>query len=394
MREGQIFNGKFRIERFIGEGAMGLVVEATNLGLDERVALKFLRREALSQPEIVARFRREARASVKIKSDHVAKVFDVGDAEDGTPFIVMEFLSGSDLSQMIQLRKRLEFDEVADYIIQACEGIAEAHARGIIHRDIKPENLFLAQGAGARKQIKVLDFGISKAALGAGALDVDLASHHTTQIMGSPHYMSPEQLRSTRDVDARADIWSLGVVLFELLTGDTPFTSGEVTGLIAEILHDPHQRLTTVRPELPVGLEAVIDRCLAKDPKQRFQGAAELAVALLPFAPKRARASVERTLDIARSGGGATVVEIDSIPPPPPGASEGMPTPGSIPAAKRNATSETALGAAIPVAEASPRRRGGLLWLLAAVLLLAGVALVVRMMGGDARPRPVADVPS
>ena len=389
VREGQVFNGKFRIERLIGEGAMAVVVEATHLGLDERVALKFLRRAALAQPELVARFRREARASVKIKSDHVAKVFDVGDAEDGTPFIVMELLAGTDLSLLLQIRKRLEAEEVADFVIQACEGIAAAHVRGIVHRDIKPENLFLAQGPGARKLIKVLDFGISKAALGASPLDLDLASHHTSQIMGSPHYMSPEQLRSTRDVDARADIWSLGVVIFELLTGDTPFTSSEVTSLIAQILHDPHQRLGGLRADLPEGLEAVVDRCLAKSPDDRFQDAAELAAALLPFAPKRARASVERIKDIARTRGGSAASDADSIPPPPAPTA----TPTRSPET-RNATSQTAIASAVPVAEPSPRRRGGVLWLLGAVVLLAGVILVMRMLPGGTKPQTALELSS
>jgi eukaryotic-like serine/threonine-protein kinase len=389
VREGQVFAGKFRVERFIGDGAMGLVVEATHLGLDERVALKFLRREALSQPEIVARFAREARASVKIKSDHVAKVFDVGAAEDGTPFIVMELLSGSDLCALLEVQKRLDVPEAADYMIQACEGIAEAHARGIIHRDIKPGNLFLARGAGALKQIKVLDFGISKAALGVGPLDVDLTSLHTTQIMGSPHYMSPEQLRSTRDVDARADIWSLGVVLFELLTGDMPFTATEVTSLIAQILHEPHQRLTALRPDVPAALESVIDRCLAKDPALRFQSAADVAVALLPFAPKRARASVERAVDIARSaGGGATLRDADSIPPPP-GGGESAARLVSVPAAarreERSATHGTAIGTAMPVPPPASSR-GWLAWVVALVVGVLAASLTVLATRGRGGP--------
>ncbi|MBS2013283.1 MAG: serine/threonine protein kinase [Deltaproteobacteria bacterium] len=317
VREGQVLDGKFRVERIVGEGAMGLVVEATHLGLDERVALKFLRREARSQPDVVARFSREARSAVKLKSDHVARVFDVGTAEDGTPFIVMEFLEGSDLATILELRRRLDVPEAVEYVIQACEGLTEAHTRGIVHRDIKPENLFLAQGAGALKQIKLLDFGISKAALSGGALETDLASGNTTQIMGSPHYMSPDQLRSTHDVDGRADIWSLGVVLFELVSGHMPFTATDVTTLIAQVLHEPHRRLTSVRSDAPPELEAVIDRCLAKDPAARYASAADLAIALLPFAPKRARHTAERAAEIARASGTEVAARADSIPPPP-----------------------------------------------------------------------------
>jgi serine/threonine-protein kinase len=375
LREGQVLNGKFRVERIIGEGAMGLVVQATHLGLDERVALKFLRREAMSQPEVVARFAREARASVKLKSDHVARVFDVGTTEDGTPFIVMEFLVGSDLGAVLAQRGQLDIPEAVEYIIQACEGLTEAHARGIVHRDVKPENLFLAQGAGALKQVKVLDFGISKAALTAGSLDVDLASQHTTQIMGSPHYMSPDQLRSTRDVDGRADIWSLGVVLFELLAGSTPFNGTDMTGLIAQILHEPHERLRTLRAEVPPELEAIVDKCLSKDPAMRYQSAADVAVALLPFAPKRARASVERAADIARSAGGtAMLAEIDSIPPP---AMSGRPS-GPRPSPRQN--SETALGTAMPIAPNEPVRRSPAVWIVAGIVVLLAVGAAALAM--------------
>ena len=375
-RSGDVFAGKFRIERFIGQGSMAMVVEATHLGLDERVALKFLRRESLAQPDVIARFAREARAAVRIKNDHVARVFDVGVSDDKLPFIVMEFLSGSDLATVLERHTRIETTLAADYIIQACEGIAEAHARGIVHRDVKPENLFLAKGAGAIEQIKVLDFGISKAALGAA--DLELAAQHTTQIMGSPHYMSPEQLRSTRDVDARADVWSLGVVLYELLAGDTPFVSMDVTSLIAEILRDPHRPLTVLLPDAPPELCAVVDRCLAKDPNARYQSAADLAVALLPFAPKRARSSVERAIDIGRSGGGGRPsVDPDSVPPPP------MVARASSPAR------ETTIGASIAVAEPPPRRRGVIVPLLVFLVLLAFGAVVFVALRSTSGPPPV-----
>lgn len=358
VREGQVLDGKFRVERIIGEGAMGLVVEATHLGLDERVALKFLRREARAQPDVVARFSREARSAVKLKSDHVARVFDVGTAEDGTPFIVMEFLEGSDLATILELRRRLEVPEAVEYVIQACEGLTEAHARGIVHRDIKPENLFLAQGAGALKQIKLLDFGISKAALAGNALDTDLSSGNTTQIMGSPHYMSPDQLRSTHDVDGRADIWSLGVVLFELVSGHMPFTATDVTGLIAQVLHEPHRRLTSVRSDAPVELEAVVDRCLSKDPAARFGSAAELAMALLPFAPKRARHTAERAAEIARAAGTEVAVRADSIPPP---------------SSVRDVASSAAIVASPSATTAPSNRTSPVIWILAGLVLLLGI---------------------
>jgi serine/threonine-protein kinase len=299
---GQVLAGKFRIERVIGEGGMGIVAEATHLQLDERVALKFLRREVMEMPDVVARFDREARSAVKLKSEHVAKVTDVGKTEDGIPYMVMELLNGRDLAQTISESGPLPIQEAVDYLIQACEGVGEAHARGIVHRDLKPENLFVVQRDGWAV-VKVLDFGISKAVL-VGPSSVDLSSNNTTNIMGSPYYMSPEQLRSTRSVDHRADIWSLGVVLFELLTGLTIFDeTKEFTELVADILETPHRKLCMFRPDAPVGLEAVIDKCLEKDRTKRFQNVAELAVALLPYGPRRARITAERTTSITRAAG-------------------------------------------------------------------------------------------
>jgi len=310
---GQVLDGKFRVERIIGQGSMGLVVEATHLALDERVALKFLRPDARSTPDIVARFAREARAAATLKSDHVARTFDVG-THDGMPFIVMEYLEGRDLSQMVADEGPLPIEEAVAYVLEACEALAEAHARGIVHRDIKPDNLFVTRGETTRKQLKILDFGISKDGVARGQMD--LAASETTEIMGSPHYMSPEQIRSTRDVDARADLWSLGIVLFELLTGTMPFTGTDVAPLIAQILHEPHLRLRALRPDAPEELERVVDACLAKDASARFATAADLARALRPFAPKHARGLVDRITDIARSSGGISLAPPDSVPPP------------------------------------------------------------------------------
>ncbi|HEY2365669.1 MAG TPA: serine/threonine-protein kinase, partial [Polyangiaceae bacterium] len=283
-----MLGGKYRVSRVVGEGGMGVVVEATHVQLDERVALKFLRPEMLAMPDVVARFDREARAAVKLKSDHVARVMDVGKTQAGVPYMVMEFLDGKDLGETLAEQGPLPVSQAVEYIIQACEGIGEAHARGIVHRDVKPENLFLVKRDDGWRSVKVLDFGISKAVL-VGPSSVDLASNATTSIMGSPYYMSPEQLRSTRTVDHRADIWSLGVVLFELLTGTTIFDeTKEFTELVADILETQHRKLGMFRPDSPPGLEGVIDKCLEKDRTKRFQNVAELAVALLPYAPRRA----------------------------------------------------------------------------------------------------------
>jgi serine/threonine protein kinase len=325
---GQVLAGKFRIERMIGEGGMGVVAEATHLGLDERVALKFLRREVMQMPDVVARFDREARAAVKLKSEHVARISDVGKTDDGIPFMVMELLAGKDLAQMLTEGGPLPIAEAVEYVIQACEGLGEAHARGIVHRDIKPENLFVVHRPEMWNLVKVLDFGISKAVL-VGPSSVNMASSNTSSIMGSPYYMSPEQLRSTRTVDHRADIWSLGVVLFELLTGKTIFDeTHQFTELVAEILEAPHRKLCTLRPDAPIALQIVVDRCLEKDRAKRFQNVAELAVALLPFAPRRARITAERTTSITRAAGLITDPSFQmppSVYPPPAPSSDSYP---------------------------------------------------------------------
>ncbi|MEJ7731420.1 MAG: serine/threonine-protein kinase [Polyangiaceae bacterium] len=299
---GDVIADKFRVERVIDEGGMGVVVAATHLVLDEHVALKFLRREVLGTESVVSRFAQEARAAVKLKSEHVARVSDVGHDPVRGPFIVMEYLEGQDLRDLLNEVGRASASEAVEYVVQACEGLAEAHARGIIHRDIKPENLFLVERSADWRIIKILDFGISKL---RGAIGEALeGGRDTLPLMGSPCYMSPEQLRSNRNVDHRADIWSLGVVLFELLAGVPPFDGTRpIPELIASVLDEPTPPLGDFVQGLPHGLAEVVERCLEKDPAERWQTAAELAVALLPFAPRRARVPVERAIAIARASG-------------------------------------------------------------------------------------------
>jgi serine/threonine protein kinase len=300
---GEIISGKFRVESIIGEGGMGVVVSATHLQLRELVAMKFLHREAMNNPQVVARFAHEARAAAKLKSEHIARVLDVGVREDGVPYMVMEHLEGKDLRNVIDTRGCLPVAVAVEYIVQACDGLAEAHARGIVHRDIKPENLFLVERDGWHC-VKVLDFGISKAALTGVSTPEELALLETSTIMGSPCYMAPEQIHSTSRVDHRADLWSLGAVLFELLTGVTPFDSEQTLHeLMRAILDQPPRGLLDLRPDAPASLDAVIQCCLHKDRDKRYQNAAELAIALLPFAPRRARVPAERAVSVTRSAG-------------------------------------------------------------------------------------------
>jgi serine/threonine protein kinase len=345
IRSGDIVSGKFRIERVIGQGGMGVVVAAKHLQLDEMVALKFLRAQATSDPEALARFMREARAAARLKSEHVARVLDVGVSDEGTPYIVMEHLEGRTLGKVLEEAGRLEVSTATEYVIQACEGLAEAHARGIVHRDVKPENLFLVERSQSWRVIKVLDFGISKVSLAR-----DETSNIATQnMMGSPCYMSPEQLRSTANVDHRTDVWSLGATLFELLAGATAYRSDQpLPQLIAAILEVPAPALSDLWPDVPPELSAVVSRCLSKDRGARFASVAELALALLPFAPKRARAHAERAvsvtlgragaLDAAESAGAAD--SRSTQPAPPPGGS----TPSSPVALVGTLKSATASG--------------------------------------------------
>ena len=280
VRAGDILAGKFRVERVLGVGGMGVVVAAMHLQLDQRVALKFVLPSAIQNAETVERFSREARAAVRLRSEHVARVLDVGTLESGSPYIVMEFLEGRDLAEVIAPGP-LSVRDAVDYVMQACEAIAEAHSIGIVHRDLKPRNLFLARRIDGRPLIKVLDFGISKMTVPGSPEQMSLT--RTTEVMGSPNYMSPEQLRSARNVDLRTDIWSLGVILYEILTGHVPFEAETVTQLCAMVLQDTPRVLHEYRPDLPPALTDVVFRCLEKDPARRFQSVAELAHALEPF---------------------------------------------------------------------------------------------------------------
>jgi eukaryotic-like serine/threonine-protein kinase len=300
--EGQVLAGKYRVERILGVGGMGVVVSAHHLQLDERVALKFMLREARANGEAVARFAREARAAVKIKSEHVARVSDVGVLDSGAPYMVMEHLEGSDLSGWLKQHGRLPMEQAVEFVLQASEALAEAHSLGIVHRDLKPANLFVIRRPDGALSVKVLDFGISKVTAFGGA-GPDFGMTKTSALMGSPLYMSPEQMRSAKDADTRSDIWALGVILFELLSGVTPFAAEALPELVLRIVSDAPQPLRIRAPEVPLRLEAVILKCLAKDPEQRFATVGELAVALVEFAPPRSRISVERIAGVLKGAG-------------------------------------------------------------------------------------------
>jgi serine/threonine-protein kinase len=283
VRPGDVVNDKYQVEAVIGAGGMGVVAAARHVELGQRVALKFLLPGALLVPGAVERFIREARAAVQLQSQHVARVFDVGRLPDGTPFMVMELLEGCDLGSLCKSGRKspLRVGDVVEYVIQACEAVAEAHALGIVHRDLKPANLFLTRRRNGAPLVKVLDFGISKV---TNPLSSEASLTKTSDVVGSPYYMAPEQVRSARDVDARTDIWALGVILYELIAGEVPFVATSVPQLCAKVLEEEPIPLQQHRPDLPEGLSEIVAVCLRKRPEERYATVQDLVRALAPFA--------------------------------------------------------------------------------------------------------------
>jgi len=306
--KGSIIADKYEVEHLLGQGGIGVVIVAKHLALNKRVAIKYLKPKALANESIVQRFVREARLTAQITSEHTVRVHDVGTLPDAGPYMVMEYLVGEDLGKVLQSGS-LPIERAVDYILQACDALAEAHSLRIVHRDIKPENLFLAQRALHVPILKVIDFGISKMAI---APDEDGQWARETAVgerFGTPLYMSPEQLRATAGVDHRTDIWSLGVVLHELLVGSPPFEGQDLPRLCASILTAPPVRISAIRPSVPSVLEAIVQRCLEKEPQRRFRNVAEFAQELAPFGPPSSDERVSRIREMIRHAG-------DSVDPP------------------------------------------------------------------------------
>lgn len=290
---GAVIAGRYRIEHTLGSGGMGVVLAAQHITLGQRVAIKFMLPEASKDAAAVGRFTREALAASRINSEYVTRVFDLGELPSGAPFIVMEYLEGSDLAQRLRDRDKLPIPEAIEFALQTCEALAEAHALGIVHRDLKPSNLFCVERSDGLASIKVLDFGISKFTR-AEQVAGDLSLTSTKSIIGSPFYMSPEQMGSAKNADVRADIWALGVMLYEMLAGALPFEADTLPELAVRIATQPPKPLHVLQPELPRALSNVVARCLEKERDQRPRDIAELARALAPFGPARAREHAER----------------------------------------------------------------------------------------------------
>ncbi|MFZ5891009.1 MAG: serine/threonine-protein kinase [Myxococcota bacterium] len=300
---GDVLAQKYRIEHLLGKGGMGYVFAAFHEQLGRRVAVKFMTPQLSRHPEAVTRFLREARSLARITGEHVARVLDVATHEDGTPYMVMEYLSGRDLAVELEDRHALPATEAVSYVLQACEALAEAHSHGIVHRDLKPSNLFLTQRADGSPLIKVLDFGISKAMVDFQGADPNATESLTASqhLLGSPHYMSPEQVRTPRAIDARSDIWALGVILHELICGERPFGGETPMAILASVVSDPARPLSSFYPDVPSELNAVVQRCLEKDPLRRYPSVAALAHALEPFAGPESRPLVGRIEGIVRA---------------------------------------------------------------------------------------------
>jgi serine/threonine-protein kinase len=394
---GTVLLGKYRIDALIGTGGMGNVVRASHLYLHQSVAIKILLPQMSESASTVQRFLREAQATVKLKSEHSARVIDVGTTPDGEPFMVMEFLDGNDLHQILRHHGAQPPSIVVDLMLQACEGIAEAHSLGIIHRDIKPSNFFVTRRPDGSMLLKILDFGISKTPVGYDELT------HTQTILGTPAYMAPEQMKSGRAADPRSDIWSIGVVMYQLITGRTPFAGESYAELVLKVGLEPPEPITI---PLPPGLPEVILRCLEKDPKLRHQNVGELARLIAPFATdpiaaahtagRVARILQQRSmpvgmLDASLIGGGGLSTPIPLSP--------AQLTPRSWPLSQATSLSQSAGQVTVPT-------RGGRGWLIGGILglcVLAGVGgyAVSQLSKGDrelqpaAEPtRPAGDVPA
>ncbi|HEY4122814.1 MAG TPA: serine/threonine-protein kinase [Byssovorax sp.] len=298
VRPGEVLAGKYRVLRAIGRGGMGVVVEATNEQLGERVAIKVLHDRYVQNREAMARFLGEAKVAVRVRGEHSVRLLDLGQTAAGAPFIVMELLEGMDLATRLK-QGPLSIEDAALYILEACVGMAEVHECGIIHRDLKPGNLFLTYRRDATPLVKVLDFGIAKTAMleGEGGQE---AMTMTLVALGTPLYMSPEQVRASRSVDARSDVWSLGAILFEFVAGIPAFGGNSVANITAQILEATPPDLTLLRAGVPPRLDKIVKTALAKKPDQRYGTVAELAAALAPFAGEQGAALASRAARVLR----------------------------------------------------------------------------------------------
>ncbi len=276
LEPGVLLGGRYRIEEELGSGGLGVVYKARHVGLDALVAVKVLRPEYAYDDDLVERLEEEARLAAGLRSDHVVRVLDVGEMIAGACYIVLEYVVGQDLEVELARRGRLPIGTAVAYGLDVCAALAEVHGRGVVHRDIKPENLLIEQLNDGRRRVKVADFGAAKRLLGRRGASADDAGGY----VGTPWYMAPEQILDSRQVDARADIWSLGVVLYEMLTDHLAFSGLTPPEVYASVICGDVRPIRAHRPEVPSALERVVLRCLEKDVALRFPDVGEVACAL------------------------------------------------------------------------------------------------------------------
>jgi serine/threonine protein kinase len=366
---GDTVAGRYVVEELLGAGGMGVVVAARHAALGHRVALKLLSAATSDEADAFARFSREARVVASLSSDHIVRVIDFG-MHAGAPYMVMDLLAGCDLRSEVERRKALPIAEAVDYAIQACDGLAVAHAKGVVHRDVKLANLFLSMRADGRRVVKLLDFGVSKL---QGASGDDLHLTHTAAMIGSPTYMSPEQIRDPRAVDARADIWSLGVALYKMLTDAAPFEGLSASALCAAIAADPPAPLRSRAPHLPQRLDAIVLKCLEKRPDLRYSSVASLARELAEYASPQGKLLAERLVADAVADG--TLEDLSDAP----SSSRGP-----------HALDQLAATSVVDARESATRRRHELARRFATFGSIVAIASVVAVITTRARGRAVA----
>jgi serine/threonine-protein kinase len=344
-RTGQVLGEKYRLARLVGEGGMGAVYEAQHLVVKRRFAVKLLRPELAKNTEVIARFRREAEAAGALESEHVAAVTDFGEAPDGAPYIVMEFLVGESVAALLEREGPLPVPRAVSILLQVCRGLEVAHDAGIVHRDLKPDNLFVVKRTDGSDLVKILDFGIAKLQSGAAAVQVT----RTGSAPGTPHYMAPEQARGDKAIDRRTDIYALGVILYELLSAKQPHPGDSYNAILAHILTKPPAPLATIRAGLPEGLARAVHRALAAEPNARPESALEFAKSITPFVGREV-VPVQSQLELRVAPAGSKTV----------------------------ATPDTSM---VSVQRRSRRRA---LWLVALVSLVAAAGVVVARAVRDA----------
>lgn len=400
-RAGDIFAEKYRIERVLGVGGMGVVLAATHIDLGERRAIKLMHTTGSDDTEYVMRFLREARALARLRGEHIARVHDVGRLADGVPYMVIEYLEGTDLACVLEARNRLPIPEAVLFVLQVCEALAEAHIAGIVHRDLKPQNLFLTRAPDGSPHVKVIDFGIAKTtAVDATQQKGAGAETKTGAWMGSPLYMSPEQIQSARDVDARSDIWAIGAIFYELLTGKCVWPGTELMEIFYQVTMTAPVPASTMVPNLPPGIDNVILRCLEKDRNRRYANLAELAEALEPYATDDAKTFARKAIrivlgrqstlpQVAESSGEHSMSFLPTVAAPP----AAMQTPIPLP----HPPSSPALVAAPnrPTTPSSSGRQTALVFAMALfALLFVGVGAYVVRGNAQETVSPEANMPS